>query len=100
MQPSRRQTLGCLAVGLEDIKLLIEKLLCIKLKTILSSKLKKTGVVWVQAYCGILMKKDNQYKKIDSPMTEVGSRDIHDNTDSELTLCPEKSVHICRCENR
>ena len=36
---------------------------------------KKTGVVWVQAYCGILMKKDNQYKK-NSPMIEVGSRDI------------------------
>ena len=52
MQPSRRQTLGCLAVGLEDIKLLKEKLLCIKLKTILSSKLKKNwrcmglGILW------------------------------------------------------
>ena len=38
--------------------------------------------------------------EINSPMTEVGSRDIYDKTDSELTLCPEKSVHICRCENR
>ena len=33
-------------------------------------------------------------------MTEVGSRDINGNTDSEWTLCPEKSVHICLCEKR
>ena len=41
MQPFRHQTLGRLAVGQEDIKLLKEKLLCIKLKTILRSKLRK-----------------------------------------------------------
>ena len=33
-------------------------------------------------------------------MTEVGSRDINGNTDSEWTLCPENRVHICLCENR
>ena len=31
-------------------------------------------------------------------MTEVGIRDINGNTDSEWTLCPEKSVYICLCE--
>ena len=52
MQPSRRQTLGRLAVGLEDIKPIKEKLICIKLKTKFSSKLRKNwrcmvlGILW------------------------------------------------------
>ena len=61
MQPFRHQTLGRLAVGQEDIKLLKEKLLCIKLKTILRSKLRKN---WRCMGLGILRHFDEKRQSV------------------------------------